>query len=174
MDGDEGAKFQGNTRFAPPEGVASKKGEVYSSALMMMRSFEESLTGFDGKSLVKVDAKDQDSTPHEVRRGVDRFVLEHKAFPACENKGSFVGRIKNAYRRNTEMGKASDSKRDEQATLMREYAGVLCDQLQENGLGKDKADKLKILLNQMLDPNPQTRPSAEDALKEYNQIFGST
>lgn len=156
--------YQGNTRFAPPEGVASKKGEVYSSAMMMMRAFEQQL---DGE--VMPQEENEKGSVHGSRKGLDKFVLQKSIFPCCENKGTALGRIKNAFYRNKMLG----TNREAQADAMQQYATALCERLKGGNVLPDpsKADDLKTLLLDMLKADPNERPTSEDVSERYNNIF---
>ena len=170
----ESVEYKGNSRFAPPEGRASKEGEGYSSGLMMIRAFEEGLDGdyaIDEHPIIEVADKDKDCKAHECRRGVDKLILEHKAFPTCENKDTFIGRIKNARRRNN-LDKTSTKDKKAQNDVLNDYIDKLCDRLVTNGkIAPNQKDDLKQLLKQMVSTNPNERPTTEEALNRYNAIF---
>lgn len=159
--------LKGNTRFAAPEKLASKKGEVYSVALMMIRSLEETLP--KGTVIKEVNKENRDCKVHESRRGVEKFILEHKAFPTCENKGTWSGKIRNIILR-IPFRKASSENMKTQESLLKDYTHNLCEKLKTNG-SLPKSSELEKLLNDMLSQDPDKRPSMEDALNRYNGIF---
>lgn len=70
--------YRGNPRNAPPEQLLSKKGEVYSTSLMLIRNFEEEFLDKKGTPLLTGYTLDSRGTANEKRRGLEIFLVENK------------------------------------------------------------------------------------------------
>ncbi len=181
VKGDESLPYRGNLRFAPPEGRLSKKGDVYGAALTLIRNFEELLLPADGKPLVDVDPKDIDkeatkkqkdgtrSAP-EGMRGIEKYIIEHKAFLGIKVKG-LKDTLFKALRRYAKADKLPEDRKQRQKELIDGYIDELTAQLSKSGIDEKKASSLNHLLREMTRRDPEKRPSMERALETYNQII---
>lgn len=163
--GDGEANYMGNTRFAPPEGKLSQKGDVYGAALILIRNFEEPFLSENTTSLLQPESSDQDVPPSNDVRGVERYVVAHKAFPGSESKG-FKGKVRSIHRRVKMMGRLSSQQKIAHEKAIHNYI----DKLQENMQG-DQAKPLGDLLRNMTRSDPAQRPSISEALARYQEIF---
>lgn len=174
----ENIVYDGNTRFVAPDGGLTQKSEVFSLALILIRGFE----GVLKDPVMEVPKGERDCKAHDSRVGLDKFVLEHKAFICCENKGTSFGRIKNCFRRNR-MNKDSPEKKAErcrnQEKILAEYIDKMVENLRDPSkiiegqtlMDSSQADSLSSLLKSMIQEKPDERPSMEDVLNKYNEIF---
>lgn len=79
--GDGTKTYMGNLRFSPPEGVLSVKGDSWGAALVLIRSFEELITDNNGDPLIEIEPANKEDRPAtQGRRGVEKFIVEHKVF----------------------------------------------------------------------------------------------
>ncbi|NGX42525.1 MAG: hypothetical protein K940chlam7_00805 [Chlamydiae bacterium] len=168
--GSETKKYTGNLRFSPPEGKLSKKGDVWGAALVLIRTLEEAVLT-DKEPLVAVTGKKIDQ-PSDKRRGIERFIIQHKAFLGVEIT-TLIERIYKGLPRRAKLGKLSSKKRQLQAELIHKYIDKLTKKLVGKGVigaGQQETD-LKNLLMEMTKESPKKRISIDDALTKYNQIF---
>lgn len=164
---------KGNTRTVDPSGKVSQKGDVWAAAINTIRILEESLVKEKGDKpeIVSVDKKDRDSKAHESRRGVDKFILEHKAFSALENKGTGIGRLKNAGRRLMNK-KPSDELKQTRQDLMRVYTRELMQRLVNEGkISGNQGEKLCEMLEQSFDVDPSKRPTAQETVEVLRAVI---
>jgi hypothetical protein len=152
--------YSGNPRFVSPEGKLSTKGDVYSAALILIRNFEEKYP----LPLITVDPKDFDMPIEDKYQGIERYVVEHKAFLACNEEIN----PKNLKRRIT-LGALSESKKLKQRNLIHEYIDKLHEHLK--GDLPERAHQLCDLLKQMTEADPNKRCSSAEASKAYQDIF---
>lgn len=163
----EGKKpYTGNMRFAPPEGSLSKKGDVYGAALVLIRIFEESVIT-QNESLLPAEDKEE-FEPLEERRGIERYILEHKAFQAIEPRG-WKGKVE-LMKRRAKAVILSKNEKEKQTEALNQYIIELGERL-EGKLQERRANDLVNLLLDMTNGNPEERPSMEEVQKSYNSIF---
>lgn len=210
------ATYKGNKRFAPPEGVLSQKGDVYSAGMVLIRTFEEAFLSnvnstsetpikkeapteekktketpteekkTESKSLVPIGEKDVafDMTADKKLRGVERYVVEHKAFlasnPGISPKGAgrrlySIG--KNLLKEMNIINKNNESNKNPEENpeyAMYRYIAALSAKLMESGfLTFKQADDFSTLLQDMTRVNPEERIGMEEALERYQNIFHS-
>ena len=195
LPGNKTAAYTGNTRFAPPEGVLSKKGDVYGAALILIRNFEEeylkptettqtssiyenesdsgSLMGVNENdvdqqetSLMDVHEDDFDMAASPELRGIEKYVVEHKAFLAS-NEGISLSKII----RRIRMSWRSESEKEGQTKALHSYIDALRQKLQNDSRFNNKAEELCNLLKKMTKANPDERISAVEAAELYEAIF---
>lgn len=168
----ETAIYSGNMRYAPPEGVQSKKGDVYSAALILIRNFEEEFLKYNlnpSSSLVKIEDKDIDIVASPDLRGVEKYVVENKNFLACNEGFDF-----DTFKRRIIMGIPSATDMENQTTAIHHYIDALQEKLkddQDKRLPMDKIEALCDLLKNMTIADPLKRISAAKAAEHYEQIF---
>lgn len=167
----ESQKCVGNMRFAPPEGLSSKAGDVYSAGLMLIRFIEEEfLDPTHSSPLVDVLEKDLDIRASNDLRRLEKYMVEHKSFTACESRG-WLGMIRSRYRRVFKLGKLSSEGQTAQQTALNLYINKLIEKLEEAGKSKEECEGLKQLLKSMTDSSPTNRPKAQEAADKYSAIF---
>lgn len=168
--GDAEKDYEGNTRFAPPEFRASLKGDIYSSALVVIRDIEEEYLIKDNVNTLKPVTKkrDFDQAAKPSYRGIEKYVVEHKAFLAC-NAG-MSGR--SLYRRNkaktahqTELEKAESQK------AIHSYINALEIRMKKDGrLISSQTEQLCQLFREMTRSEPSERPTAAQCSARYQKI----
>lgn len=164
----EAVSYSGNTRFAPPEGKQSKQGDVYSAALILIRNFEEEyLKNSQNLSLVNIDKEHFDIPAAPEFRGIEKYVVEHKAFQAC-NEGLNLDILK----RRLLMSNLSSQEKTMQSQAIHHYIDALHTQLKEDErLSSHQVDTLCHLLKHMTEADPKNRISAAEATEIYQNIF---
>lgn len=91
----------GNTRNADSTGSRSKANDVYGLGLSLMQVLEATVREEGKKSIVEVpetDRRKDQVFADDSRRGVERFILNHKAFShrLCETKNvGWMGKVTN-------------------------------------------------------------------------------
>lgn len=185
--GKKSEEYIGNTRFAPPEGKLSPKSDVYGAAMSLIRNFEEPL-GEEGTPLIEIPPHEKDMPADKELRGIERYVIENKAFladnpSASTNKNKDMGYLERSnrtftkMRRRMRMGRLSVAEQDRQTQAMHGYIDALTQKLKTHAdptkqLSEIQATRLGELLKKMTATDPGKRLSAEDASKEYQSIFG--
>lgn len=82
--GDDHRMYTGNSRFAPPEMTLSKQGEVYSTAIMVIRVLEGALLDNENDRML-IQPKNIDLTVRDKKReGIERFLMMNKDCPQTE------------------------------------------------------------------------------------------
>ncbi len=166
----------GNTRYAPPEGRLSQKGEVYSAALVVIRMLEEEFLTKEKKAdnlmLEEVNIASLSTVkPKDERRGIERFMMLNTAFPHRETRGlrnkiSLMGRqLKLAI---------FSEKKDKYLTAEKEmhsYINTLTNKLKEKHPNDvAQIDKIKDLLKEMTNSNPIKRPIMGQVNQKIKEI----
>lgn len=164
VDEDQQIVNKGNTRTVDPSGMISKKGEVWSAAVNSLQMY--SLLLNDPNSVVeemKISQGDQEKIPpNQKRKGVERFVLMHKAFSAVENSGTWRGRIENALRRR----KPPKTDAGLQSKLMKKYSTTLLTQLEkERKIDTEQKELLQNLFDRSFEPTRDARPTMNETLR---------
>lgn len=163
---DSPQSYSGNTRFAPPEGKLSTKSDVYGAAISLIRNFEEMFIGKTGQSLLKIDPTDRDMDAPSDLRGIDKFIVEHKAFPAYPRGAASSWWTK--LKRRIMMKFRSSNEKAAQTAAMHRYIDALGTNLR---LDVDTTTALCNLLKRMTETDPEKRISAKDAANEYKRIL---
>jgi serine/threonine protein kinase len=167
----------GNTRFAAPELKASQESDVWATGMMIVRILEQHL--LESK---KVDAllKPRRSglfKPHEIRSGIEAFLVENKNSPAAETRGlqAVTGQL-------TKLIKTlSDPKSRKEPTVMLDaevakYIDILIESLIASpGFVKKPHDKttlhqLGVLLSDMMTVFPKSRPKMAQAQVRFEAL----
>lgn len=172
INGDESIENKGNTRTVDPSGKISKKGEVWSAAVNTLQML--SLLLDDPNSVVDEMMNDapgatESIAPHPDRKGVEKLVLQHKAFSAVENKGTWIGRVENARRRKNPPEVSADT----QSLLMTTYTDKLLETLEEKGkISPDQRQLLSGVLRSSFSVDPEKRPSMADSVQIMQSAMG--
>lgn len=164
---EETKPYKGNMRYVPPEGKLSQKGDVYSSAMVLIRNVEEGL--FKNGETTLLEPKGNDSKASPELRGVEKFVVEHKDFLAT-NPGMSLTSL-------SRRGKLEDrtvAQRQDQSKALGEYIDKLEEKMkQENsGYTEEQATELCQLLKEMTHWDPNCRPTMEEVAQRYEGIMG--
>lgn len=167
----ESKTYKGNLRFAPPEGKLSKKGDVFSAALVLIRNFEEGVLDKDGEPLLSVKSSDLESVQAtKERRGIEKLIVNHKAFMGIDEP-NISDKLFRRLPRWASMDKLSFAQKDRQQTILSNYVNILGGKLIEKGVPKEGVDELCELLKDMTDANPATRPNMEEVAKRYDTVM---
>ena len=164
--------YKGNLRFCPPEGVLTTKGDVFSSALLIVRMLEETSGVLDEDGvLVPVLNRDRDSNNVQGKgRGIDKYVVDHGRFLGIDSQ-NLKGNITRRLPRQVKISRQSSFNKNKQETLIKDYIDVLFKKLeQKKALNKTSAEQLKSLLKDMIKVNPNDRITAEEAHERMTKI----
>ncbi|MBS0654874.1 MAG: protein kinase family protein [Verrucomicrobia bacterium] len=163
----------GNARFSPPEGLLSKKGDVYSGALAVIRILEEEF-------LEKPTGKKEKGAP-KIRRGVEQHLLEtqsrrhQETTTKLEKTKLFIWESKKLVQ--TAMGITTTPGNQEIEKDMVAYITRLTDKLKgkygDDKNAKEQVGKLDDLLKEMTLSNRQYRPSMADAAARLEAIMNN-
>ncbi len=152
--------YSGNTRYGPPEGSKSKAGDVYGTAIALIRMLEEPFLSDANPTLLSVDSKDQKTTgADETRRGIEKYMLDHKAFVrTAETKGTgFKGRVKDFICRVlTVTGRISPKALENEQRVLHAYIDALVSKVGHE-LNKKQREELDALLKNMTNIDPKQR-----------------
>lgn len=165
-------KNKGNTRTIDPSGKISPEGDVWALAINTLRILEESLVADKGFPIgtMEVAHHDRECEAHPCRRGVDKFILEHSAFLAVENRGT-RGKFKNACRRNCKKMPSEEIcvlRQD----LMRIYSTkTIARLLEQKKISESTAQQLHSMLFASFDVNPSNRPTAQATVDTLRRIL---
>lgn len=174
----------GNPRFAAPEGVLSKKGEVYSTALIMLSILEaENLEKVAPSQSEKIETPSrfgkfchvlsrQFGFSKPERRGIEKHLMDS---PDCPQKEvtSIPGKV-TVYGRG---GIAAYVKTPSPASLepaqksVHDYIDKQIEALKSKGYDHVQLNGIGNLLKKMTFSKPSLRPTMEEALKEYTEIL---
>lgn len=184
--------YTGNPRFAPPELRLSKPGEVYSSALILIRILEEavldsppSLTKeqrgeidrsderYSTGMLVDIPAnkKDPAKTVKKERRGIEKFLCLNKSAIQAEITnlvGTFKIYGKSVFSKNNSVSLEKLKKSEQE---VKNYINQLIIKLGENkALPPESLEDLQELLTDMTAADPKQRPTMEQVKARYQAI----
>jgi serine/threonine protein kinase len=187
----EDLMYTGNPRYAPPELRLSKKGEVYSSGIILIRILEEAVlnkkSGMDNSKdidtsadvyktgmLIHINESTRDSTKavQKNRRGIEKFLCLNKFTPQTEIK-TFGGNCK-VYGKSivTSNKKLSMTQLQESQKQTDRYINKLAEQLTiHKHLSKEDAHELKILLKSMTQADPSKRPDMEEVHTKFQDFL---
>ena len=160
------APYVGNTRYVSPEGILTQAADVYSSGLLLIRIFENEFLDEDTKSLLDVPYNAKDSIANKKLVGVEKYLVEHKAFLAS-NPGSWKGLVRR-YRINS----LSSKEKMAQKEAIYEYINVLSEKLiNKYREHKETIGQLIYLLQRMTNENPEIRPNAQECFVQFQECF---
>ncbi|MGK5594741.1 MAG: protein kinase domain-containing protein [Parachlamydiaceae bacterium] len=165
--------YAGNPRYAAPEGRLSMRGEVYSTALIIIRFLEQELLDKEkpmllepGHADTKVKLGEKNGRP---RLGIERFLILNQNSPQTEvlqlrGKFKVYGReIRQIFAKDRQ-----DYTWAEQDTQL--YIDELIAELSERY--QDQDDQLKEvgdLLKEMVQSDPSKRPSMNEAFVRFKE-----
>ncbi len=168
--------YSGNTRYGPPEGKRSKPGDVYGTAIGLIRILEEQFLTDEKTSLVPVHKTTTKIPPaHSDRRGVEKYILDNTAFTRTyEQKGTgFAGKVKDFLGRVATRTGLSEDQLGFERKALNTYIKVLVGNMKENkNLNTTQAGVLQFLLESMTNTDPKARPSMEVVESSLQFIFG--
>jgi hypothetical protein len=182
--------YTGNARYEPPEGRMSLQGDVYSTGLLMIRILEKNFLTDESPTLVTITERTRKSiSPEASRRGVEKFVSEHKDCPQTETtelKGMVTVFSRRAlYSINTPSGEILSRAEEAIQTYIEALATKIDFSLRRTLITRGivepaltitiraAIDPLKILLTRMTLSNPTKRPTMAEALATYKPIAAS-
>lgn len=169
---DEDLLYTGNDRYAPFEGRLSKRGEVFSAAVMLIRILEaDLLRGKPSGMLIRPENEDA-VQPRRQRKGIEKYLVLNKNTPQTE-LSKLRGRCRILFRSAKLWHKRAEPPDLTAASReMNLYIGALVTNLQEKHPDKDpKAiDELGELLKEMTDPVFSPEFSMNDALIQFKEI----
>lgn len=160
------ALHTGNPRFAAPEGVLSQKGEVYSTAIVMLSMLESEVAERTG--VVEKNGK----LKKNARWGAEKFLVEHPHCPQGEvltlrGKISIYGRrVVSAFVRQPSAASLARAE-----TAVHGYIDTQINQLKEKGYNSKELDEICKLLKEMTRSDPSQRPTMQEALEKYNKCL---
>ncbi|CRX38210.1 protein kinase domain-containing protein [Estrella lausannensis] len=162
--------YKGNLRFAPPEGKLSQAGDVFSAALVLIRTLEDPLLEH-GAPLVPVKEGDRDSKlALDKRRGVEQLIVDHKAFPGIDEP-SLSDKLFRRLPRQATLDKQPLENQNKQVEVLSEYVDVLTNSLVVNGMDKEKAAQLNNLLKEMINVSPDQRPNMAQVAERLGTLM---
>lgn len=144
-------KYTGNMRYAPPEGILSKSGDVYGAAILMIGLLEESFLSKDHPSLIAVPKAERDAEGGKLT-GIEKYLVESKDFAALPS-GSLKRIFRGSARTQEQLGN--------QEKAMHKYIDALHSKLIAE-VGPVIADVILSLLKEMTVSDPTKRPIMED------------
>ncbi len=157
----------GNYRFMPFEGKLSKKAEVFSSALVLIRMLEEGLPkkdGLPGEDGMLLKPSEFSLEADSNRRGVEKFLVANKKTPQTETLRGKVRVVSGVVARQTKDFLAAKKELDK-------YIDELINRLGDTySLNITELRDLGDLLKKMTAINPDYRPSLTEALGQYQEI----
>ncbi len=163
--------YKGNLRFCPPEGVLSIKGDVYGSALLIIRALEETGNVLDNNGcLLPIPEEDRESGVTGTGRGIDKYVVEHKEFLAIDSQ-NLAGKITKRLPRQIKLAHQPKKQQKEQRKLIVNYIKTLANKLHNQGyLSEKNAENLTQLLIDMTTRNPSLRITAREAFSRFKAL----
>lgn len=163
---EETASYSGNLLHAPPEGKQSQKADTYGAAIDLIRNFEQPYLKKGSLLEVEVDQRDSATITDHHRQGIEKFIVEHKAFPACEAKG-WRGFLTRLFRRLFNVGNLKNEELKNHEAALHNYIDALGTKLKESGL--KEPEKLIQLLKEMTRSDPNKRISSAEAAQRYGE-----
>ncbi|MBS4164985.1 Uncharacterized protein NEOC65_000031 [Neochlamydia sp. AcF65] len=156
----------GNQRFAAVEGKISKKAEVYSSALVLIRMLEEGLLQSDLMIYPPTTRKPPNNSSLNLR-GIEKFLVENAACPQVKAVGlkakvKLLGRL---------LVKPSKSVSAAAQHEVHGYIDALIAKMKEKELADEKKlTALGDLLKSMTLTNTQDRLTMEQVFTRYENL----
>lgn len=172
VENDEELPYTGNTRFVPIEFRQSKRGDLPPAAMTLIQNLEEVYLQEEGvSSLIPIPetSPDFDMAATSKFRGIEKYVVEHRAFFASSNSGNSPSNI--LRRKKAQTSIPTETQKLAYKNAMNSYIDALNKKMHADPAINDRqADQLCALLKNMTDPNPSKRPTAEEASEQYNRI----
>lgn len=158
----------GNPRFMAPERFSSKKAEVYSTALVIIRTLEELV--LDKKDCLIDLSTDQQVTNSEIkagRRGVEKFAVQSQELPQFEH--GLLARVMNFFL--SIFSTPTDENQKEIHRYIDALEHQLCLKFSQNGKTWDVVEDIATTLRKMTLSNPDKRPTMEEAYTELSKAM---
>jgi len=171
---DESRIYTGNPRFAPPEGRLSQKGEVYSTALMMIRVFEANYLDETNEFMLKRPTRTNETVNDKrAKSGVEKFLILNQSCPQTE-KSTWMGKVK-YLARSLKLAFKTEPPLVRAQEEIHLYIDELCKKMDQDHAGNvemiKQIEELGNLLKKMTQSNPTLRPNMTEAVKDYNAIL---
>jgi serine/threonine protein kinase len=161
--------YRGNPRQMPPEKTLSPKGEVFSTALLMIQSLESGFLSDTRKTLI--EPKEKKKIPAGMRRrGLEKFLVDNakcvqqENATICGKTSVLAGRI------SSYIAPPSKGTIDAE-TEIHKYIDALRSNMIASGTPEKTATALCALLKKMTLSDPEQRPSMEQAHDEEAKIM---
>lgn len=161
---DQTTGYTGNNYFAPPEWKLSQKGEVFSAGAILIRILEESVMEGNQPLMMPANKKRE---PNDKYRGFSRFLImgnqtSHLDTSTIKGKITAIALSLGLIKPQKVSGESE----------VNQYIKVLITRLKEkspeNG---EQLDRLGQLLSEMMNYDPDSRPTMDESLKQYKEIF---
>lgn len=159
----------GNPRMAAPEGEITTKSEVYSLAIMLISLFENKFLK-DHKLAMLADIPahlTSKASFSDKRQGIEGYLCKHPDCTQIDNK-TMCGSIIRLYRLKNPGNLIGTI---EEARLAENAIYLYIDAMQEAYKGDTKILKLCTVLRNMTQSDVTQRPSMQEVLEEYQDIF---
>ena len=169
---DKNGAYRGNLRFAPPEVALSKKGDVYSSAIVMIRALEEGLQDRD-KPLFNLAESRKEASALTKRRGIEKLMVEHPAFVGLDETSLQSKLLKRLPRQlYLKLRGVPERVKQEQQKVLHVYIDNLCERLEgDKTITKNQKKQLGELLKSMVETNPKERPDMGKVVDDFTKLF---
>jgi hypothetical protein len=178
--------YKGNLRFAPPEGRMSHAGDVYSTALVLIRTLEETYLNETGDPLIPVSQQDQEAVAAlDKRRGIEQLIVNHKAFPGIDEP-KISDKLFRRLPRQAKLNSQSAAQKAQQNTVLNNYIQKLTDSLflsfyqeyisqgfnmhEATELAFQKSNQIDELLSEMVRTDPNKRPTMQQVVQRLQSI----
>jgi serine/threonine protein kinase len=173
--------YSGNPRFAPPERILTEKGDVYATALILIRNFEEHVLLLknngdvpkDSNSTllgVEPDQREGFAIPEDKhRRGVERFILENKAFKAIDSGKDWNQKVTYVKRRTDQMY-LTEADKQAQNKELNTYIDAMAKEARKHIPQENFVSGYSQLLKAMIQTDPDKRPTIDIVLEAYEAL----
>lgn len=156
--------YTGNSIFAPPEGRLSQPGDVFSTAIMMIRLMEGELIK---ESEMLMTPTRVDESAQTTKQGIEKFLITNKDCPQNETK-SLRGKIQVYGRRALLQVNIDPIDLSRAQTEVHNYIAALENKLIEKYPEREqKISNISALLKKMTATDKKERPTMEEALRIY-------
>lgn len=162
----------GNPRYAAPEGRTSKKSEVFSAALLLVRNLEEEVLQATNQDMVISPDQVKSDQKGKGLRGIEKFVVTNENCLQTNNK-NIPGKIRLISGAARAILNVRDQKTKSSSEEVGKYIDALFSNLKENVTQEQATalDKMNGLLKQMISEDPNDRPTMGEALAEYEECI---
>jgi hypothetical protein len=172
MEEKKHATNAGNPRFAPPEVVLSKEGEVFSTALVLIRSLEEEVLPSENDMMLS-PARYKDQSPEsEKRRGIEKFLVQNQE--CVQTEAQHLKGIGRRIRMYGQTKISSIPQEDIERTVdnVHAYIDTLIGALiAKHPESERQLVRIEKLLKRMTDADLEERPTAAQATQELEDIL---
>jgi len=172
IDEDGSLLHTGNLRFAAPEGRVSKKAEVFSTALLLVRILEEEvLQKQERNMIIDPDQLKSDQTG-ENHRGITRFVVSNNQCIQTDSK-NIQGKIRLISGSARAIINVRGEKQKTSFEEVKTYIEALFTELKkEKPTNEEKSlERMEQLLLSMVNENPAKRPTMQRTLEQFEEVL---